>query len=75
MTLAGVGESAVGTAAALLLKDQVFDKNHRNHLQQQIDQLLQQQAKISRQIQELNRKMDQLSKGKEESSWAEKLLM
>ena len=75
MTLAGVGESAVGTAGMLLLKDQLFDKSHRNQLQQQIHHLLKQQAQISHQLQEVNRKMDMLSKGNLDSSWAEKLLM
>ena len=75
MSLAGVGESAIGTAGVLFMKDQLFDKDHRNQLQQQMNQLLQQQAMISKQIQELNKKVDQLSKERESPSWAEKLLM
>ena len=43
MTFAGVGESALGTAGVLLLKDQLFDKNHRIQLQQQMSHLLKQQ--------------------------------
>ena len=75
MSLAGVGESAIGTAGVLFLKDQLIDKNHRSQLQQQIGQLLRQQALIARQLQEVNKKMDMLSKGNKDSLLAEKLLM
>lgn len=75
MTLAGVGESAIGTAGVMLLKDQLFDKDHRVKFQQQMNHLLQQQAFISRQLQEMKEKLDQLSKMEEASSRAEKLLM
>lgn len=73
--MAGVGESAIGTAGVLFLKDQLIDKNHRSQLQQQIGQLLRQQALIARQLQEVNKKMDMLSKGNKDSLLAEKLLM
>jgi hypothetical protein len=75
MTLAGVGESAIGTAGVMLLKDQLFDKEHRKQFQQQMNQLLQQQAWISRQILDLKNKMDQLCNAKETSSWHQKLMM
>ena len=69
MTLAGVGEAALGTAGVLLMKDQLFNKDHRKQLQQQMNQLFQQQAIIYKQIQELNKKMDQLGKGKAHLCW------
>lgn len=75
MTLAGVGEAAIGTAGVMLLKDRLFDKDHRVQLQQQMNQLLHQQAWISRQLQELKQKMDQFSKAKEAPNWPEKLMM
>ena len=75
ISLAGVGEAAIGTAGVMLLKDQLFDKDHRIQLQQQISHLLKQQNLIARQLQELTRKMDMLSKGNKDSSWAEKLLL
>jgi hypothetical protein len=75
MSLAGVGEAAIGTAGMLLLKDQLFDKEHRTKLQQQMNQLLQQQAWNARQLQEIKQKLEQLSKAKEDPSWAEKLLI
>ncbi|AHM60523.1 hypothetical protein D770_11330 [Flammeovirgaceae bacterium 311] len=62
MSMAGVGESAVGTAGVLLLKDQLFDKAHRNQLQQQLNQLLQQQSWIYSQILAIHTKIEQLSK-------------
>lgn len=67
MTLAGVGESAIGTAGMLLLKDQLFDKDYRDKLQQQ--------AWNARQLQVVRQRLDQLCKAKEDSSWGEKLLM
>ena len=39
MTLAGVGEAAIGTAGVMLLKDQLFDKDHRIQVQQQMSHL------------------------------------
>ena len=75
MTLTGVGESAIGTAGVLFMKDQLFDKDHRKQLQQQMHQLFQQQAWISKQIQELNKKMDQFGREKEGPDWAKKLLL
>lgn len=62
MSMAGVGESAVGTAGVLLLKDQLFDKAHRNQLNQQLNQLLQQQSWIYSQVLVIHTKIEQLSK-------------
>ena len=62
MSMAGVGESAVGTAGVLLLKDQLFDKAHRNQLQQQLNQLLRQQSWIYSQVLAIHTKIEQLSK-------------
>ena len=75
MSLAGVGESAVGTAGVMFLKDQLFDKQHRSQMQQQLNQLLQQQAFIARQIQELKNQVDKLNKAKNPSGWAKDLLL
>jgi translation initiation factor RLI1 len=74
MTLTGVGEAAIGTAGVMLLKDQLFDKEHRNQLQQQMSQLLKHQAMLSRQIQAINQKIDKLSK-ETTPSWSKNLLM
>ena len=62
MSMAGVGESAVGTAGVLLLKDQLFDKAHRNQVNQQLNQLLQQQSWIYSQILAMHKKIDQIPK-------------
>lgn len=62
MSMAGVGEAAVGTAGMLLLKDQLFDKAHRNQLNQQLNKLLQQQSWIYSQILSIHTKIEQFSK-------------
>jgi hypothetical protein len=74
ISLVGIGESAIGTAGVMLLKDQLFDKDHRIQLQQQMNQLLKQQAMLSRQIQAINLKIDKLSK-ETTPSWGENLLI
>jgi hypothetical protein len=75
MSLAGVGESAIGTAGVLLLKDQLFDKQNRDQLQLQLTKLLQQQAFIARQLQELKNQVDKLNKANTPSGWAKDLLL
>jgi hypothetical protein len=75
MSMVGVGESALGTAGVLLLKDQLFDKQNRDQLQLQLTKLLQQQAFIARQLQELKNKVDKLNKANEPSGWARDLLL
>ena len=50
MTMAGVGESAVGTAGVLLLKDQLFDKKYRQQVEQQLALLVHQHARMAQDI-------------------------
>jgi hypothetical protein len=75
MSLAGVGESAIGTAGAMLLKDWLFDKNHRAKLEQQMDQFQMEQAIIVRQLQELIQEIKQPCRVKEGAPWEDNLLM
>jgi hypothetical protein len=75
MSLVGVGESAIGTAGVLLLKDQLFDKQNRDRLQLQLTKLLQQQAFIARQLQELKNQVNKLNKANTPSGWAKDLLL
>ena len=75
MILAGVGEAAIGTAGVMFLKHQLIDKENQNQLQYKMNQLLKQQAIISRQIQAISQKVDKLCKKDDTSSWNENLLM
>ncbi len=70
-----VGEAAIGTARVMLLKDQLFDKDHRKQLQQQMSQLLKQQILIAQQLKEIKREMEEQRKWKVGSFWPEKPLM
>ncbi|WP_017733025.1 hypothetical protein [Nafulsella turpanensis] len=75
MSLAGIGNTAVGTAGVLLLKDQLFDKEHRVRLQQQMGHLLRQQAWIVKQMGVLSQEISRLGKPKEGSSFSGDLMI